>query len=74
LNNTNEKQNDNVISITELFCFNCFRKEHSMGDVILYLISLIFIGIMFFLSYRAITKAESLAEKITELLWQWLCL
>lgn len=39
-----------------------------MGDVILYLISLIFIGIMFFLSYRAITKAESLAEKITELI------
>ena len=68
MNNTNEKQNDNVISITELFCFNCFRKEHSMGDVILYLISLIFIGIMFFLSYRAITKAESLAEKITELI------
>ena len=39
-----------------------------MGDIVLYLISLMFIGIMFYLSYRAIKKAESLAEKITELI------
>ena len=39
-----------------------------MGDIFLYLISLIFIGIMLYLSYRAIKKAESLAEKITELI------
>lgn len=39
-----------------------------MGDIILYLISLIFVGIMLYLSYRAMKKAESLAEKITELI------
>ena len=39
-----------------------------MGDIVLYFISLIFIGLMIYLSYRAITKAESLAEKITELI------
>ena len=39
-----------------------------MGDIVLYFISLIFIGLMIYLSYRAITKAESLAEKIMELI------
>lgn len=56
------------INNTGLFCFNYYRKGNKMGDILLYTLSLILIGIMFYLSYRAIKKAESLAEKITELI------
>lgn len=39
-----------------------------MGDIILFFISLFFIGIIVFLSFRSIKKSNSLAEKIGELI------
>ena len=38
-----------------------------MGDIILFLISILFISILVYLSYRAIKKSNSLAEKISEI-------
>ena len=38
-----------------------------MGDIVLFFISIVAVGIMLYLSYRAIQKSNSLAEKISEI-------